>query len=256
MCIETMKDIAYSNVDPACTLDVYLPVQDQPGPMFLYLHGGGLEAGDKALEAHIFDGLLQRGIAVASANYRMYPQARFPQFVEDAAAAAAYVRKTDFGRTFSAYYLGGSSAGAYLAMMLLFDPHYLGQHGIRPNAFTGYLLDAGQPTAHYNVLREREQDTRLVRLDDSAPLYFVGSQTVSDSPLPRIHVICDENDMPGRVSQNRLLLDTLRHFEYPEELLSMQITPGYGHTGYLGVQLSDGQNLFSKMAIEFILGDA
>ena len=50
-------------------------------------------------------------------------------------------------------YVGGSSAGAYIAMMLCFDPAYLKPYGV--SNIQGYLFDAGQPTVHFRVLKER-----------------------------------------------------------------------------------------------------
>ena len=83
-------DIAYcENGMEAQKLDLWLPEKEN-FPVFVFFHGGGLEAGDKADEAFIPE-LVEQGIAVASANYRMYPDAVFPQFLEDAAAAVKWV---------------------------------------------------------------------------------------------------------------------------------------------------------------------
>ena len=45
-------------------------------------------------------------------------------------------------------------------MMLCFDKKYLGIHGIKPTDIAGFVHDAGQPTAHFNVLKSRRIDSR------------------------------------------------------------------------------------------------
>ena len=72
------------------TLDLCLP-DGEPTAIFLYMHGGGLESGHKydrldAVSAY----LTARGIGYASINYRMYPTARYPEFIQDAAEAVAW----------------------------------------------------------------------------------------------------------------------------------------------------------------------
>ena len=59
-------------------------------------------------------------------------------------------------------------------MMLCFDERYLKEVGILPTEIAGYIHDAGQPTAHFNVLKELGQDSRRLIVDETAPLYFVG----------------------------------------------------------------------------------
>ena len=84
-----INDVTYG----ASSLDLVLP-DVMPAPLFLYFHGGGLEAGDKIdFREHALL-LAKRGIASASANYRMYPSARFPEFIRDAAEATAWLRDT------------------------------------------------------------------------------------------------------------------------------------------------------------------
>ena len=113
-------DISYGPL-PEQKLDVYLSDGESGrSPLFIYFHGGGLEAGNKGnggVEA--FSELAGRGISVVSADYRMYPGARFPDFVSDAAECAAWCRNN---LTSGEIYIGGSSAGAFLTMMLAFDP--------------------------------------------------------------------------------------------------------------------------------------
>ncbi|MCI8387634.1 MAG: alpha/beta hydrolase [Clostridiales bacterium] len=214
-------------------LDLYLPKTEAP-PLFIYMHGGGLEGGDRTDPHELFERLIHDGIAVATLDYRMYPSAKFPEFIEDAAKAIDFILHNNTYR-FSKIYAGGSSAGAYLAMMLLFDNRYLAKYNIDPLDFDGWVLDAGQPTTHFNVLRERGLDTRLVRIDDAAPLYHITHSfkpTHPDGKLPMILNIAASNDMPARLEQLKLLNAVLKQFGWQTDRLHFAYMNGYSHCEY------------------------
>ena len=80
--------------------------------MFVFFHGGGLEKGSKSGAYHFANYLTDRGIAVVSANYRMYPNAKYPDFIEDAAEAVYWVSENinSYGKC-EKMFVGGSSAG-------------------------------------------------------------------------------------------------------------------------------------------------
>ena len=64
-----------------CIRDSYTPHQPS-GNLLLYFHGGGLEGGDKSDLNLMPEMLTDQGITLVSANYRMYPEARFPDYVD------------------------------------------------------------------------------------------------------------------------------------------------------------------------------
>lgn len=244
--MKTITDICYSK-EADQYLDVYLPECDS-FPVFLYFHGGGIEHGDKAGGVQVFvEYLTAQGIAVVSANYRMYPTAKYPEFIEDAASATAWVfaNMKQYG-TVTGIYVGGSSAGGYLSQMLCFDKHYLAKHGIAPTDITGFIHDAGQPTAHFNVLRERGIDSRRVIIDESAPLYHIGV----DEKYPPMLVIVSDNDMKNRYEQTVLLMSTLKHFGLDEnaKLQVMEST----HCAYIGKTDDQGVSIFGKLIADYI----
>ena len=220
--------------DGAHRLDLYRPSQPA-GSLLLYFHGGGLEGGDKADLDRMPELLTESGITLASANYRMYPQARFPDYVDDCARAAAWAAQYAQGQKgLSRLYIGGSSAGAYLAMMLFLDARYLARYGLDPWDISGYLFDAGQPTTHFNVLRERGLDTRLVRVDEAAPIYHITQDFPAGRALPRLLLMAADSDMPNRLEQNRLLIGTLLHFGYPQDHISFMLMEHATHCQYTG----------------------
>ena len=154
-------------------------------PLFIYIHGGGITGGSYTDHKEALEELTRDGIATASIDYRLYPNAKYPEFIEDSAAAVAYMKNLA-DCSFSDIFVGGSSAGSYLSMMLFFDPKYLGAHGIDPMSLGGYVFDAGQPTVHYNVLRERGMDSRLLRVDEAAPIYHITKDYDTSKHLPKI----------------------------------------------------------------------
>lgn len=193
----------------------------------VWFHGGGLEAGVPRDNAHLAPALNGAGVTLVLPGYRFLQKAAWPACVEDAAeAVAAALRRYPDRKVL----VGGSSAGAYLSMMLCLDGRYLEKHGFVPEQIAGWVFDAGQPTTHFNVLKSRGEDPRLCRIDEAAPLYFV------DGPGPKapILILCAERDMPCRVQQNRLLVETLEHFGRPKEDTEMYVLAGYGHCGYDG----------------------
>jgi acetyl esterase/lipase len=109
----------YSGYRPL-TLDLYLPPGGKLKPLVLYVHGGGLRASNARHAIGIPDfpavlaRLAARGYAVASVNYRLSSEARFPAQVQDVKAAIVYLRanagkyRIDPAR---ALVWGGSSGG-------------------------------------------------------------------------------------------------------------------------------------------------
>ena len=83
--MKKLLDIVY-DVETNCCLDMYLPDGDGFSTV-VYFHGGGIVSGDKA-EANyteIAEKFAANGYAFLSVNYRMYPDAKFPDYLYDAA---------------------------------------------------------------------------------------------------------------------------------------------------------------------------
>ncbi len=218
--MKQVLDVCYSP-EHSQFLDVYLPEGDV-FPVFVYFHGGGIVEGDKADAQSFFTYMTDRGIAVVSANYRMYPDAKYPDFIEDAAQAVAWAFQNmgSYGKV-TGIFVGGSSAGGYLSQMLCFDDTYLAKHNLRPADIAGFVHDAGQPTCHFNVLRERGIDYRRVIVDEAAPLYHIQA----DKAYPPMLILVAEQDMKNRYEQTVLLVSTLAHFGYTEKV-EMKRLPG------------------------------
>ena len=239
------KHIEYSDVCPKYNyLNLLLP-DGECKALFVYIHGGGLVINEPCEHIYPFmKELCTKGIGVATIEYRGFPRYKYPDFINDSAAAVAWVKEhikeyTDCDKIF----VGGSSAGGYLSMMLCFDKKYLGIHGIEPTDLAGFIHDAGQPTAHFNVLKSRGTDSRRVIVDETAPLYHIGV----DKEYPPMLFIVSDNDMENRYEQTQLVMSTLRHFRYDENKYYLEVRNG-NHCHYVGTD--DG--VFAGMIEKFI----
>lgn len=102
-------------------LDLHRPAQARTPLVTLYLHGGGWAGGSRADHApHRAHALARRGIAVASIDYRLTPDVRFPAPLQDARAAMRWLREHGERLDLSTRQIGawGASAGGHLAAML------------------------------------------------------------------------------------------------------------------------------------------
>ena len=244
--MKKITDIKYGNHNE-CLLDIYLPDLES-FPVFIFFHGGGLTGGTKDDIVLMPEYLASKGIACVNANYSLYPAASYPQFIDDAAQCVAWVKSNieNYGNPTS-FFVGGNSAGGYLSMMLCFDKNYLLKHNIHPTDIDGYIHAAGQPTAHFNVLSERGINPQRVIVDDSAPLYHIGTE---EKYSPMLFIVSD-NDMENRYEQTMLTVSTLKHFGHTEPDVKLIIMPG-GHCEYVYNADENGDSIFGKIICEYI----
>ncbi len=121
------RDLSYGG-HPRQKLDLYVPEElNTSAPVLLYFYGGSWQSGDKNIYRAFGEAFASKGIVTAVADYRLYPDVRYPGFVEDCAEALRFLRETvsAHGGNPERLFLAGHSAGAYNAMMLVCDPRYL-----------------------------------------------------------------------------------------------------------------------------------
>jgi acetyl esterase/lipase len=119
---QTLRDLEYAHIgNDSLELDLYLPEGQGPFPLIIWIHGGGWTSGDKSLSP---DGpqirQTTRGYAVASINYRLSHQAKFPAQIEDCKAAVRWLRAHagQFNLDPGGIAVWGSSAGGHLAALM------------------------------------------------------------------------------------------------------------------------------------------
>lgn len=139
------RDLAYGPNERQ-RLDIYTPVgMHRPAPVVIFLYGGAWSGGRRAWYRFVGEALTSRGYVVAIPDYRVYPEVRFPTFVEDAAAAVAWVRANaaSFGGDPDRMFLMGHSAGAHIAALLVTDRSYLAAQGLDVSTVGGLIGLAG-----------------------------------------------------------------------------------------------------------------
>ena len=190
-------------------LDLFLPDNDEFITV-IHFHGGGLVEGDKGDTHKYCEHLAKAGFAVATANYSLLPDHKFPEFIYDAAHAVKYVvdNIAKYGKS-KGFIISGQSAGAYITLMLCFNKEYLKSVNVDDDQIIGWLSDSGQPTSHFNILNiEKGLHSMVQRIDETAPLYYVNEGTYFSSLILAVY----EDDIPNRLEQNRLLYSTIKYF--------------------------------------------
>ena len=120
-------DLAYGALSRN-RLDLYVPEGlDAPAPVLVFFYGGSWQSGSKDIYDPFGRLFARAGVVTAVADYRLYPEARYPAFLEDGAEALAFLhrRVSDYGGDPGKLFVAGHSAGAYIAVMLAANDKYL-----------------------------------------------------------------------------------------------------------------------------------
>jgi len=208
--------------EPRQQLDVYRPDVVAPdAPVVMFFYGNGWREAARADFEFVAAALTQAGYIVVIPDYRGHPDAMFPRFVEDGAAAvdwtASHVDGVRDGRR--RLFLAGHSAGAHIAALLVFDRRYLDELE-DPPPIAGFIGLSGP----YDFLPLEEgylQDVFPEPLRErSQPINFVSADA---PPTLLIHGADDQRVVPGNSVH---LLQALRTHDVPATL---EIYPDTGH---------------------------
>lgn len=143
--ITVTQDVRYE-AGPRQELDIYAPNGQRPAPVVVFIYGGGWTDGNKAEYRFVAASLAARGFLTVVPDYRLFPQVRFPAFLQDNAAAVAWTKTNiaKYGGDPNRLFLMGHSAGAYNVAMLTLDKEWLGAVGLDPDqAIAGTIGLAG-----------------------------------------------------------------------------------------------------------------
>lgn len=175
-------DVAYGP-GPRLQLDVYVPAPSDapraaPAPVVVFFYGGTWVAGSKRDYRFVGQALASRGVVTVIADYRLFPDAPYPVFLEDCAAALAWTfRNIDgFGGDPARIVIAGHSAGAYNAAMLAYDPRWSVRAGVDRKRIAGFVGLAGP----YDFLPIGDPTTQRVfgwpgTPRDSQPIHHVSA---------------------------------------------------------------------------------
>jgi len=118
--VKAVKNVEYTVADgKPLLLDLYVPENSQePRPLVVWVHGGGWMAGDKSACPAIF--LVPKGYVVASLDYRLAQEAKFPAQIQDCKTAIRFLKANaaKYGVDPQRVGVWGASAGGHLAALL------------------------------------------------------------------------------------------------------------------------------------------
>ncbi len=112
-----IKDVVYAEADGRkLLLDIYKPSSNNNPYLIVWVHGGAWHSGSKETPPLSFVG---SGYALASVDYRLSVDAKFPAQIHDIKAAIRYLRAnaTKYGYRSDKIIIAGSSAGGHLAAL-------------------------------------------------------------------------------------------------------------------------------------------
>lgn len=179
-----------------CRLDIYYPANKDSFATIVWFHGGGITGGEKFIPEE----WTEKGIAVVAANYRLSPKVKCPEYIEDAAAAVAWVfhHIVEYGGSVHKIVVSGHSAGGYLASMIGLDKHYLSAFNVDADQIAALVPFSGHTITHFTVRTERGIPGTQPIIDEYAPLYFVKADA------PPLYLITGDREleMLGRYEEN------------------------------------------------------
>jgi acetyl esterase/lipase len=214
-------DLAYGK-DVRQRLDVYAPKGAGIHPVVVFFYGGSWTMGRKSQYAFIGAALATRGYVTVIPDYRLFPQVRFPTFVEDGAQAAAWVHQhaDEFGGDPERIVLMGHSAGAHMAAMLALNSKYLASAGVPPHCIVGLVGLSGPYALDPNTDTLRTIFASPYTAEDWQPVRFVTDRA---PPTLLLHGLDDKVVYPKHAQELRDAL--LSHGASVET----HFYPGRGH---------------------------
>lgn len=222
-------DIAYGP-DPRQKLDVYIPRDRQkPAPIVTFFYGGNWNSGSRKDYQFVGEAMASRGMVIVIADYRLYPQVRYPEFLKDCAAAVAWtVREAvNHGGDPGQLFIMGHSAGAYNAAELALDSRWLATRGLSPSIFKGFIGLAGP----YDFIPIENADTRPVFFYPDTPSDSQPINHASASSPPTLLIASNRDSLVNPVRNTGGLAKRLRAAGVPVEEVYFDRTT---HTTLIG----------------------
>jgi acetyl esterase/lipase len=158
--IQLTRSIAYAG-HSRHRLDICRPTAAVAAPVVVFFYGGAWRSGNKGLYRYVAKALARRGYVAILPDYRIYPQARYPDFLEDGAQVVRWVKDNvgRFGGDPDKIFLKGHSAGAHIAAMLSTDARWLHKVGLVPGRDIAGLIGIAGP---YDFLPLRDETLKVI----------------------------------------------------------------------------------------------
>jgi acetyl esterase/lipase len=237
------------------SLDIYRAENPRANaPVLLFIHGGSWEDGSKNIYKFLAEGFTSEGFDVVVPNYRLYPEAVYPQMIEDTALSVAFTAKQFDGRPLV---IMGHSAGAYNVLMTGLDKNYLAQAGgdlcqsvagiVSLSGPTGIIPLSEEPFITIFPDRFTKEDAPLNNVTDISPPIFFGHGAEDKTVYPQnSERLAETIKARGGVANVEIYLDMdhtdavrvlSRHFDggssLKDDIIKFATTlPKKGETGY------------------------
>ena len=233
--------IAYGETDRQ-RLDIYQPVQTGgPAPVVVFFYGGNWTQGERRDYLFVGEALASRGFVTVIADYRLYPQVRYPEFLDDSAKAVRWTfsHVAEYGGDPARIFLMGHSAGAYNAAMLAMNPAYLQAAGVEPSRIKGWIGLAGP----YDFLPLNDDISKAVfgfphTARSTQPIDYASAA----SP-PALLITGDDDDVVSPGNSSRLSA-RLRESGVPVRTV---VYPRIGHRVVIGAMAAHLRNWTSTL---------
>lgn len=194
--VRIAEGVSYG-ADPRQKLDIYEPRGAAAGaPVAVFFYGGGWNSGRRQDYGWVGRALASKGFVTVVADYRLYPQVRYPDFLEDGALAVRWTadHAAAYGGDPGRIALIGHSAGAYNAVMLGLDTRYLKAVGVDPGrirAMAGlsgpydFLPFSGVTERTFGAASDLPQTQPVNQVRGGAPPAFLATGADDDVVYPR-----------------------------------------------------------------------
>lgn len=116
---QVIRELEYAQIgDQTLRLDLHLPNGKTRSPLIVWVHGGAWRAGSK--NDMSLGKLVEEGYAVASVDYRLSTQAKFPAQIHDLKSAIRFLRGHggEWRLPVRKILIAGDSAGGHLAALV------------------------------------------------------------------------------------------------------------------------------------------
>ncbi|WP_159520104.1 alpha/beta hydrolase [Sunxiuqinia indica] len=206
-----------------CRLDLYYPEGKTDFTTIVWFHGGGITGGEKFIPEE----WKNKGLAVVAVNYRLSPKVKCPAYIEDAAAAVAWVFNhiEEYGGAVDEIVVSGHSAGGYLTSMVGLDKRYLDRFEIDADQIAALVPFSGHTITHFTIRSERGIPGTRPIVDEYAPLFHVRN----DAPPLFLITGGRELEMLGRYEENAYMYRMMKVVGHPETYLYE--LDGFNHGG-------------------------
>jgi arylformamidase len=224
----------------------FFPATSSEAPLLIFFHGGYWQEHSKTDVLFVATNCVARGIAYASVEYTLAPGASVAEIVEQCrrAVGSIYSQASALGFDSRRMFIGGSSAGAHLASMLLVDG-WQKDLGFKDDLVAGAILLSGV----YDL-------EPLVPTYINQALHLTEETAVALSPMRHrlsraipVIVACGENETEEFKRQSLEFAARLKNAECPVKSIE---AVGANHFDMV-FEIGDPETALGRATLELIL---